>query len=475
MAVASLVCPHCEKPVEVQVSGVTRSRACPACGEMLMLQVAEKKGKKTKRRALLMGTAVPEVPTTSTINLPQAKVEEIKPAPAPKGESEASGQPATAKIVESGPPPPPAAKTQRSIAFQSATAPRDEPETGNKRDSATSAQPGEDHVPTTGSLPRPMVLEPSVEPRVLGGDAFDRMRMDPEVKEFRRRFITGTTIVASIVIVLIVIHFITGNNTPETPQSSTKPPDQAAVLEPEEAGPPPVPDGSLVFKAPGTSDFQRIEMSTTPSIVSSNQLSLDASLSVEVLRKFLAASTWKERMGWARSTPGLEDRMKAFYATHADGATPVDNIVESRSTQKGFFEHTVIFEGGGRRLAYVEKTPNGPRVDWASFVGAGDMDWSEFLKQRPITPALMRVIVSEGFFYENQFGSPRLLKCLELRPISEPGAPMIHGYIERSSELTRRIEFWLKESQGNPVALILRLKYPADSRSDKPTKSPQKS
>ena len=458
MAVASLVCPHCEKPVEVQVSGVTRSRTCPACGEVLMLQMAEK-GQKKKRRALLMGATVPEVPTTSTINLSTRQEAPQEPATTPA--TPESGK-SSAPITDSGTPPPPAPRSHGPAAFAL------KPELDSRvRESADDlGNENNDHAPTTGSLPRPMVLEPSVEPRVLGGDAFDRMRMDPEVKEFRRRFITGTSIVVVIVALLVTLHWLTGNRAPAQRQiESTSEPQ--TVREPEDSGPPPVPEGSLVFKPPGTSDFQRIEMSGTPSLISSNQISLDTSLSVEVLRKFLSAPTWKERIEWTRRTPGLEERMEAYYSTHADGEIPVDNIVESREAENGFFQHTVIFEGGGRRQAYVQKTPNGPRVDWASFVGAGDISWSEFLEKRPTTATLMRVLVTDGFFYENQFGSPRALKCLELRNVTEPGAPMIHGYLERSSDLAPKIEFWQKESVMTAVPLILRLKYPVDSRSER--------
>lgn len=54
MPVALFVCPHCEKHAEVQVTSVTRSRPCPHCGELVVLQVAARD--KTKRRALLVAT-----------------------------------------------------------------------------------------------------------------------------------------------------------------------------------------------------------------------------------------------------------------------------------------------------------------------------------------------------------------------------------------------------------------------------------
>jgi len=47
--------------------------------------------------------------------------------------------------------------------------------------------------------------KPSQEPQPLLGDAFDRMRMDPEIKEFRRKLLLGTGIVGAIVAVLVAL------------------------------------------------------------------------------------------------------------------------------------------------------------------------------------------------------------------------------------------------------------------------------
>ncbi|MCB1209656.1 MAG: hypothetical protein KDK97_10035, partial [Verrucomicrobiales bacterium] len=71
MPVTRITCPHCESAVELQVSGVTRSRACPKCGEMVILQVAEK-DQKVKRRALLM---------EQNVVAPEEPVEEYSPQP----------------------------------------------------------------------------------------------------------------------------------------------------------------------------------------------------------------------------------------------------------------------------------------------------------------------------------------------------------------------------------------------------------
>lgn len=449
MPAVSLVCPHCEKPVEVQVTGVTRSRPCPECGEMLMLQVAEK-NKKAKRRALLMGGAVPEVPAETTLQIPSRQPVSAEPKPAT----------ASAKIENTDAPPPPAAKiTSVPNAPEAPSEPAKAPQ--------GAAEP-EEPRPPTGSHARTLNFVPSHEPQVLPGDAFERMRMDPEIKEFRKRLIIGTGVVLGCIVLAFVVRSLTAGSGIEVKphaESQTKAPVPAMIE--EEPQPVAVPDGSLVFKAPGKQDFAKASMAEAPSSPVSSQLSMDLALSLEALRKFLAAPNWKERLAWSRPVNGLEERMAAFYATNADGPVAHDNIVESRESDGAFFEHTVVLEGGGRRTALVEKTPKGPRVDWAAFVGAGEMGWSQFMEEKPIQPVTMRVMVSDGFYYENQFGSPRLLKCVELRCISEPGAPVIHGYIERDSTTSQQIEFWLKQSEGAALPLTLKVKYPLNAPSAK--------
>lgn len=445
MPAVSLVCPHCEKPVEVQVTGVTRSRPCPECGEMLMLQVAEK-NKKAKRRALLMGGAVPETPAETTLQIPSRKQGPADPKPAP----------ANAKIENSDAPPPPAAKAATSpTAAEPSNAPEPAPEPEEPR-------------PPTGSHARTLSFVPSHEPQVLQGDAFERMRMDPEIKEFRKRLILGAGAVVVLIGLAFAIKALTaGNGTGIPKKAASQPETPASALIGQEPEPAPVPDGSLFFKATGKQDFAKATTALPSTGAISSQLTMDMALSVEALRKFLAAPNWKERLSWSRPVNGLEERMAAFYAKNADGPVVHQSIVESREGADGFVEHTVVMEGGGRRTALVEKTDKGPRVDWAAFVGAGDLGWSQFMEEKPTQPVTMRVMVSDGFFYENQFGNPRLLKCLELRCVSEPGAPMIHGYLERDSTISQQIEFWLKQSSGAALPLTLKLKYPLNSPSAK--------
>ncbi|MFN0080465.1 MAG: hypothetical protein ACKVY0_28700 [Prosthecobacter sp.] len=390
MPATTLVCPHCEKTVEIQVSSVTRSRPCPECGEMVMLQMAEK-STKTKRRALLMNQAEP---------------------------------------------------------------------------------------PTTTSLTR---LEPSQGPQPLLGDAFDRMRLDPEVQQFRRRLVLGAGVVGLIVIVILgmsLYHAVqekalqkelfgpgqTKAGAATSPSGSGGSAPAVTRMIPPEDVPLPVSSGNLVFRAPGSSELKTATAMPARGDAPENLARLAAA--EEVLGKFLQAANWKQRALLVRNNLRVAPLMSIYYAKNADGPTVFDSIVETTELSPQFSEHVVVFEGGGRRLATVEHTAEGPRVDWESFVGAGEMAWSDFLEAKPTSPTLLRVLVSPAGHFENQFGDPGLLKCYSLRNISEPGAKVVYGYVDKASALAKELDYWLQQNSDATVPITLRLKFPLDAPVD---------
>lgn len=386
MPATTLVCPHCEKTVEIQVSSVTRSRPCPECGQMVMLQMAEKTTK-TKRRALLMT------------------------------QNEPAGTPAPS----SGP-----------AAFQ--------------------------------------------EPQPLPGDAFDRMRMDPEIQRFRRKLMIGAGAVGLIVILLVVWSLLPSPAkkseslasklaTAADPASqnggkTVQPPD-VPLMQPEDRLPQ-VNSGNLVFRPPGSENLKTA--TALPKVTGGDLAKLAAA--EEVIGKFLETPTWKERVLLVRDRLRVAPLMSLYYSKNADGPQAFDSIVEATEISPKFSQHVVVFEGGGRRIATVEHTVAGPRVDWESFVGSGEMGWSDFLESKQATPALFRVVVSPAGHFENQFGDPSRLQCYSLRNISEPGAKVVYGYAEKGGPIAKALDYQLQLSEDATVQMILRLKFPPDAPVD---------
>lgn len=389
MPATTLVCPHCEKTVEIQVSTVTRSRPCPECGEMVMLQMAEK-STKTKRRALLMAQAEAAEPAT---------------------------------------PEPP---------------------------------------------------KPTNEPKPLQGDAFERMRMDPEIKNFRSKLLVGAGVAAGIVLILVAIRLFQPSQenepTPKTAASgeptvdalgktgAPPPPPPGGDAPPTEDDlPPPPTSGNLVFR-PAGGDLRTAKISSPQAPRQDNLARL--AQGEEAVRLFLAAPNWRQRTQTVRDQLRVAPLMDIYYSKNSDGPITFDSLVEPAEVPPRFSEHVVVFEGGGRRMATVEHTPGGARVDWESFVGAGEMAWSDFLQQKPVTPVLFRVLVSPAGHYENQFSSATTLRCYSLRSIAEPGAKVVYGYLDVHSPQAKEIDYWLERNETDAVPMILRLKFPPNASAD---------
>ncbi len=384
MPATTLVCPHCEKTVEIQVSSVTRSRPCPECGQMVMLQMAEKTTK-TKRRALLM-----------TQNEPVST-----PSPNP-------------------------------AAFQ--------------------------------------------EPQPLPGDVFDRMRMDPEIQQFRRKLVIGAGAVCLIVLLIVVWSLLptpakkaetlasklakAGDSTSENGGKIVLPPGMS-LMQPDEPVPQ-VNSGNLVFRPPGSEALTTAK--AMPTVTGGDLAKLAAA--EEVIGKFLETPTWKQRVLLVRDRLRVAPLMSTFYSKNADGPLAFDSIVEATELSPKFSQHVVVFEGGGRRVATVEHSTAGTLVDWEAFVGSGEMGWSDFLELRQAAPTLFRVLVSPAGHFENQFGDPSKLQCYSLRNISEPGAKVVYGYAEKSGPIAKALDYQLQLSEDATVPMILRLKFPPDAPVD---------
>ena len=314
------------------------------------------------------------------------------------------------------------------------------------------------------------MTEPAYEPQPLPGDAFERMRMDPEIHQFRRRLLIGTGVVALIIVVMVVVSlFQPGTSAENKPGARRTQADAegggqpaASMIQPEEPLPQ-VNSGNLVFRPPGSSDLKTA--SALPGNISGGNLAKLAAAE-EMLTKFLQTTSWKQRVSMVRDKLRVAPLMSIYYSKNADGPIEFDSIVEATEISPKFSEHVVVFEGGGRRMATVEHTSKGPLVDWESFVGAGEMAWSDFLELKQAAPTLFRVLVSPAGHFENQFGDPAVLNCYSLRNISEPGAKVVYGYAEKSSVLAKELDYRLQQSADATVPMILQLKFPPDAPVD---------
>ena len=369
MPVAALTCPHCETPVEIQVTAVTRSRPCPVCGKSIMLQVAGRESK-SKRKALLVGPTSP-----------------------------------------------------------------------------------------TDLMEKPEI---SFEPQQLPGDAFERMCADPEIQAMRRLFFGSVGTVAALVAIASVLQWMgVWTKVSKDAPAVVDRQEEARLI--QEAVPPkltvdvPVKGIKAVTAA---APVKKLSFRSTQKNDESMALTSEPRL---VLERFLAAGSVEDRMKLVANASALKESLYDYYGKHPAGAIPYDQIEYGLKSQESFTEFRVVLKDGTKRFAAVVATPEGPMVDWPSFVALGDLDWEQMRQSRPKTPILMRVLAAPAVHFSGHFSDADALRCVQMVPAGNPSAAPVYGYLPRGSDLDRQIDYHLRSAGGELAALTVKVCYSHES------------
>lgn len=185
----------------------------------------------------------------------------------------------------------------------------------------------------------------------------------------------------------------------------------------------------------------------------------------DVVQKFLTAPTAEEALKWIYRPDEVKAKAEAWYV-----ATPYESpgfkgvgsefsyLSEEGTEAIGLFVRKGDFQR--REIALVE-TPEGYRVDWESWAGWSEMNWSDFKKQRPTEPKLFRVVSSPSGYYNFSFKNET--EWISFRLESPDGEDFLYGYAPTASDLAAR----LRPTDGvDKRHVILKLKFPADSPVD---------
>jgi hypothetical protein len=438
MPAAVLACPHCEKPVELQVTAVTRSRPCPHCSKPIMLQFTQKEGR-VKRKALL--------------------------------------------LTEMG-----------GLDFE--------------------------------ALKNEVPVE---EPMPLPGDAFERMKADPELIAIKKRFALSVLIVAALVILAMILNWNQAKLFPAPPKKVSVPaisdsspevitnavrdtrmatamrptakpqaldftqvkaqenerpslrpinPTNPSRVIPGSAATNPVPGYSGGIPTPSrlsvpgktaagkaVSPLQAVPESLLR-VARARAVTLvphDLNKAKSALVGFLKAAGSSERLQYVRERSLVEPRLRAYEARFGQAAYPFEKITDSMVVGTGVAsEHDVMMSDQMVHRASVLKSDDGAYlVDWPSFVGEGDLHWEEVTEKKPGLPVLLRVTAERGDFFGGEFADASWLLCVKLSHPVRTGLPPIYAYVEKKSVLGREVDYWLREGGGQVVPMTVRVKYPS--------------
>jgi hypothetical protein len=112
------------------------------------------------------------------------------------------------------------------------------------------------------------------------------------------------------------------------------------------------------------------------------------------------------------------------------------------------------------RNMVVEKTGDGFKVDWESWVGWSEMSWKQLREIRPTEPKLFRVFAKQGKYYNFVFSDDTEWRCYQLDSPDRKNS--IFGYVKRGSKLDMELA-----KVGNvPIAMTLMIRFPQNAPAD---------
>ena len=188
----------------------------------------------------------------------------------------------------------------------------------------------------------------------------------------------------------------------------------------------------------------------------------------ELLQRFLQAETWQDKVPLVVNGGQVRDAMRAYYEIRhqQDPATMGPARQDSfriNNTEVLLYSYASTRPGNATDVALIARPGEPFKVDWESFVGASEMGWPEFKKERPIRPQLFRVFAQFDDYYNYEFSDEK--KLLSVHLTSPDGLYFIYGFCERGSVVGRTLETLMAAGAAR-MALTLRLAFSPQAESD---------
>lgn len=190
------------------------------------------------------------------------------------------------------------------------------------------------------------------------------------------------------------------------------------------------------------------------------------------LRNFWSAKDWRLKLKYVRDPSRVSPLINDYYVKQGR-KDPEEVSLRFKSLRTigpvrlmhfGFsgkfpenkihsMEAAVVCEPDGRFL-----------LDWESYVGASEMQWSDFGRQRRTRSTLFRCYLKNIELYSPEFADHHHWASFRLS--SPDGNNTFHGYCIRDSKIFVRLTALLQGRDGSPVALTLNLSFPEEAQSD---------
>ena len=162
--------------------------------------------------------------------------------------------------------------------------------------------------------------------------------------------------------------------------------------------------------------------------------------------KFLELSeceTAEELLQYVRKPDKVEQRLVDYYE-EGRGELPVKNWLEMKDDAEVQYDDSLeiaviyLYKADGELWWVVMgQTPEGPKLDWESFVRYCEQDVHEFLEQKTQEEKEFRVLAMIDDYFNYRYDNPYEYVCVRLFDPTE--SFIFYGYVEKKSPLGKTI------------------------------------
>jgi hypothetical protein len=185
-----------------------------------------------------------------------------------------------------------------------------------------------------------------------------------------------------------------------------------------------------------------------------------------VVRGFFEAATVDQKLAFCRDPVRVRPLMESYYQKHPIQARKWKSLGFTVNVDEPGYRFGIaqaLFEDAPPDPVVIEEVEDGRcRVDWESCltVGYSELDWAEFLQQRPTEPRLLRVHASKPKI-DPAVPTPEGQEVIEIQRPGQPGTLL--AYFDRNDPKLRPLLEQLHSRQWADVPLTLRLCFPQAS------------
>jgi hypothetical protein len=164
--------------------------------------------------------------------------------------------------------------------------------------------------------------------------------------------------------------------------------------------------------------------------------SAEARKAAELLKQYLAAKSWQEKLPLIYQSAQTRPLMEEFYGSQGLADPVLQGKISATDMKIGPRNVlTLSFVSGDRldRVVHASfwRTSDGLRLDWESFVGFSGKGMGAFRATRCTQPTVFRVLALSDDYYNFEFADSKKYLCLRL--YSPGGDDYLHGYCARDS------------------------------------------